>query len=175
MGWRLDGVIPLPCGAVSPVLGVAADTIEELLDCRGDKFGPLATVILGSGLLFVAMFLAGAAALGGLAAGARFGTAAPLDAAVVGYARSLGYTFLLVFATKAAGLFTIVTSTMLLRLAHWPRWTGYSGHVAALVLVFSITFYEPVILLFPAWVTAMSGYVLFVGGGSNGVSTDRVE
>jgi hypothetical protein len=147
--------------------------LRDRIGQREDKF--FATVFLGSGLLFVAMFLAGAAALGGLAAGARFGTAAPLDAAVVGYARSLGYTFLLVFATKAAGLFTIVTSTMLLRLAHWPRWTGYSGYVAALVLVFSITFYEPVILLFPAWVTAMSGYVLFVGGGSNGVSTDRVE
>ena len=103
--------------------------LRDRIGRREDKF--LATVFLGSGLLFVAMFLAGAAALGALAAGARFGTGAPVDAAVVGYARSLGYTFLLVFATKAAGVFTIVTATMLLRLAHWPRWTAYSGYAAA--------------------------------------------
>ena len=57
---------------------------------------------------------------------------------------------------------------MLLRLAHWPRWTGYSGYAAALVLILSVTFFEPVILLFPAWVTAMSIYVLLVGGDSGG-------
>ena len=140
--------------------------LRDRIGRREDKF--LATVFLGSGLLFVAMFLAGAAAVGALAAGARFGTGAPVDAAVVGYARSLGYTFLLVFTTKAAGVFTIVTATMLLRLAHWPRWTGYSGYAAALVLILSVTFFEPVILLFPAWVTAMSIYVLLVGGDSGG-------
>jgi hypothetical protein len=142
--------------------------LRDRIGRREDKF--FATVFLGSGLLFVAMFLAGAAAVGALAAGARFGTAAPLDAAVTGYARSLGYTFLLVFATKAAGVFTIVTATMLLRLAHWPRWTGYSGYAAALVLILSVTFFEPVILLFPAWVTAMSFYVLLVRD-SSGVSS----
>ncbi len=141
--------------------------LRDRIGRREDKF--FATVFLGSGLLFVAMFLAGAAALGGLAAGARFGTGTALDAAVVGYARSLGYTFLLVFATKAAGVFTIVTSTMLLRLARWPRWTGYSGYAAALVLILSVTFYEPVILLFPAWVTVMSAYVL-LSGSPSGVS-----
>lgn len=142
--------------------------LRDRIGQREDKF--FATVFLGGGLLFVATFLAGAAALGALAAGVRFGTAAPLGAAVVGYARSLGYTFLLVFATKAAGVFTIVTSTMLLRLAHWPRWTGYSGYAAAQVLILSITFYEPVILLFPAWVTAMSVYAL-LSEGSTGVSS----
>ena len=142
--------------------------LRDRIGRREDKF--FATVFLGSGLLFVAMFLAGAGALGGLAAGARFGTGAAPDAAVVGYARSLGYTLLLVFATKATGVFTIVTSTMLLRLVHWPRWTGYSGYAAAVVLVLSVTFYEPVILLFPAWVSAMSVYVLLVGGDSGDVS-----
>ena len=93
--------------------------LRDRIGRREDKF--FATVFMGSGLLFVGLFLAGAAAIGGLAAGARFGTASSIDATIVGYARSLGYTFLLVFATKAAGVFTIVTSTMLLRLAHWPR------------------------------------------------------
>jgi hypothetical protein len=146
--------------------------LRDRIGRREDKF--FATVFMGSGLLFVGLFLAGAAALGGLAAGARFGTASSIDPSIVGYARSLGYTFLLVFATKAAGVFTIVTSTMLLRLARWPRWTAFSGYAAALVLVLSVTFFEPVILLFPAWVTAMSVYVLFTGAGTAGVSSAGV-
>ena len=138
--------------------------LRDRIGRREDRF--FATVFMGSGLLFVGLFLAAAAAVGGLAAGARFGTASSIDPAVVGYARSLGYTFLLVFATKAAGVFTIVTSTMLLRLAHWPRWTAYSGYAAALVLLLSVTFYEPVMLLFPAWVATMSAYALLTGGSS---------
>ncbi len=147
--------------------------LRDRIGRREDKF--FATVFMGSGLLFVGLFLAGAAATGGLAAGFRFGTDTSLDAAVVGYARSIGYTFLLVFATKAAGVFTIVTSTMLLRLAHWPRWTAFSGYAAALVLVFSVTFFEPVILLFPAWVAAMSVYVLFTGERSTGASRTAAD
>lgn len=136
--------------------------LRDRIGSREDKF--FATVFMGSGLLFVALFLAGATAVGALAAGARFGSATSLDAAVVNYARSLGYTFLFVFATKAAGLFTIVTSTMLLRLARWPRWTAFTGYAAALMLLLSITFFEPIILLFPAWVALMSVYVLLTVG-----------
>ena len=147
--------------------------LRDRIGRREDKF--FATVFMGSGLLFVGLFLAGAAAIGGLAAGARFGTASSIDATIVGYARSLGYTFLLVFATKAAGVFTIVTSTMLLRLAHWPRWTAYSGYAAALVLVLSVTFFEPIILLFPAWVAVMSVYVLVTGARAAGVSSAGAE
>ena len=138
--------------------------VRDRIGRREDRL--LATVFMGSGLLFVGLFLAAAATVGGLAAGARFGTASSIDPAVIGYARSLGYTFLLVFTTKAAGVFTIVSSTMLLRLAHWPRWTAYSGYAAALVLLLSVTFYEPVILLFPAWVATMSAYVLVTGRSS---------
>jgi hypothetical protein len=138
-------------------IGVVRDRIGE----REDKF--FATVFLGSGLLFVAMLFAAAAVIGGLVAGSRFGTATPTDAATVGFARSVGYSFLFVYASKAAGVFTLATSTIIRR-SHWPFWTSVSGFATAAVLIFSIAFYEPIILLFAVWVAAISVFVVVTGG-----------
>ncbi len=137
-------------------IGVIRDRIGE----REDKF--FATVFLGSGLLFIAMVFAAAAELGGLVAGNRFGTATPTDIATVGFARSVGYSFMFVYAAKAAGVFTLATSTILRR-TQWPSWTYLSGYASAAVLILSITFYEPIVLIFPAWVAAISLHVLLSG------------
>ena len=138
-------------------IGVLRDRIGE----REDKF--FATVFFGSGLLFVAMIFAGAAVLGGLVAGNRFGTAAPTDIATVGFARSVGYAFIFVFAAKAAGVFTLVTSTIIRR-SRWPRWTSLSGYATAAVLILSISFFEPIVIIFAVWVAAISTHVLVSGG-----------
>jgi len=138
-------------------IGVVRDRIGE----REDKF--FATVFFGSGLLFVAMVFAGAAVLGGLVAGNRFGTAAPTDIATVGFARSVGYSFIFVFAAKAAGVFTLATSTIIRR-SRWPRWTSLSGYATAAVLILSISFFEPIVIIFAVWVSAISMHVLVSGG-----------
>ena len=138
-------------------IGVIRDRIGE----REDRF--FATVFLGGGLLFIAMLFAAAAVLGGLIAGNRFGTASPTDLATVGFARSVGYSFLFVYAAKAAGVFVLATSTIVRR-ARWPRWTSLSGFLVAAVLLLSVSFFEPIVMLLPAWVTAISIYVLVTGG-----------
>ena len=138
-------------------IGVIRDRIGE----SEDRF--FATVFLGSGLLFVAMLFASAAVLGGLIAGNRYGTAAPSDEATVGFARSVGYTFLFLFASKVAGIFALVMATIIQR-SGWPRWTSLSGFATAAFLLLSITFFEPLVLLFAAWVAAISAYVLVTGG-----------
>ena len=101
--------------------------------------------------------------LGGLIAGNRYGTAAPTDVATVGFARSVGYSFLFVYASKVAGVFTLVMSTIIRRLG-WPRWTFLSGFATAILLILSISFFEPIVLIFAGWVAAISLYVLVVGG-----------
>ena len=138
-------------------IGVVRDRVGE----REDRF--FATVFLGSGLLFVAMLFAAAAVLGGLIAGNRYGTAAPTDLATVGFARSVGFTFLFLFSSKVAGVFTLVTSTIIRR-SGWPRWTSLSGFATAAFLLVSISFFEPIVLLFALWVAAISAYVLLTGG-----------
>jgi hypothetical protein len=133
-------------------IGVVRDRIGE----REDKF--FATVFFGSGLLFVAMLFAAAAVIGGLVAGSRFGVAVPTDVATVGFARSVGYSFLFVYAAKAAGVFTLATSTII------RRWTVLSGFATAAVLILSISFFEPIVLIFGVWVAAISVHVLVTGG-----------
>ena len=148
-----------------PFAGIAflwfIGVVRDRVGAREDKF--FATVFLGSGLLFVAMLFAGAAVLGGLIAGNRFGTAAPTDVATVGFARSVGYSLLFVYAAKMAGVFMLATS-MIVRRSRWPFWTSLSGFAVAAVLLLSVSFYEPIVVLFPAWVAAISVYVLVTGG-----------
>jgi hypothetical protein len=138
-------------------LGVVRDRIGE----HEDRF--FATVFLGSGLLFVAMLFSAAAVLGGLIAGNRFGIAVPTDIATVGFARSVGYSFLFVYSAKVAGVFMLATSTITRR-SHWPRWTYLTGVLVALVLILSVSFFEPIVMLFPAWVALLSVYLLVTGG-----------
>ncbi len=151
-----------------PFAGIAfiwfIGVIRDRIGAREDRF--FATVFLGSGLLFVAMFFACGAVFGGLVAGARFDSG-PVDSSTVELTRSISYTLMFVFAVKDAGVFTIATSTIVWR-AGWPRWTYISGYASAAVLLFSVTFYEPIVLIFPAWVSCVSLYVLITGRGIRG-------
>ena len=148
-----------------PFAGIAflwfIGVVRDRIGVREDRF--FATIFLGSGLIFVAMLFAGTAVIGGLVAGSRFGTATPTDVSTVGFARSVGYSFLFVYAAKAAGVFTLATSTIFRR-ARWPRWTSLSGFVTAAVLILSISFFEPIVVVFAVWVAAISVYVLVTGG-----------
>ena len=150
-------IVPFAGIAFLWFIAVVRDRIGE----REDKF--FATVFLGSGLLFVAMLFAAAAVLGGLIAGDRFGTATSANAATVGFARSVGYSLLFVYGAKMAGVFTLATSSIIRR-SGWPRWTSLSGFATAAVLILSITFFEPIVMLFAAWVAVISAYVLVTGG-----------
>ena len=148
-----------------PFAGIAflwfIGVVRDRIGAREDKF--FGTVFLGSGLLFVAMLFAAAAVLGGLIAGHNFGIAAPTDIPTVGFARSVGYSFLFVYAAKVAGVFMLATS-MIVRRSRWPLWTSLSGFMIAAVLILSVSFFEPIVMLFPAWVAAISVYVLVSGG-----------
>jgi hypothetical protein len=115
-----------------------------------------------AGIVFAVLFAA-TAVMGGLVAGNRYGTAAPTDLATVGFARSVGYSLLFVYASKAAGVFTLVTSTIIRR-SGWSRWTFLSGYATAVLLILSISFFEPIVLIFAAWVAVVSLYLLVTGG-----------
>jgi hypothetical protein len=131
--------------------------IRNRLGEREDRF--FATVLLGSGLLFVGTLFAGAAAAGGVVAGASLG-GGEADSAAITFGRSFAYALFFVYATKAAGVFVITTSTIVRVLPGWPRWLALLGYAVGLVLLLSVTYYEPILLLFPMWVAIVSVYVL---------------
>lgn len=126
--------------------------VRDLIGIREDKF--FATVFLGSGILFVAMLFGAAAVIGALLA---------LDQpspAIVGFGRSLSRSMLYVFGSRAAGVFTLVASTIVLRTGATVRWMAFLGFVIGLVLLLAVASFDLVILLFPAWVALLSMLIL---------------
>ena len=99
-----------------------------------DKF--LATVFLGSGLLFVAMLFVFAALFGALigVAGLYHGDP-PLDVWQLG--RATTFTIATVYAVKMGAVFMIASSTIALRLRIHSRVVAATGYAAALLLLFA--------------------------------------
>jgi hypothetical protein len=59
-----------------------------------------------------------------------------------------------------AGAFMLVSSTIGRRTGALPRWFVLIGIVAGLVMLFSVGFFEPLALIFPAWVAVVSVLLL---------------
>ncbi len=152
----LIGLYVVPFAGIAFLWFVAA--IRSHLGAQEDRF--FATVMLGSGILFVAMLFAASAAAGALVAGVKFlDQPAPSSDTVV-LARAIGFAFLFVFGVRVAAVFMLVASTIGLRTGLLPRWLVGAGYVCGLVFLFTVAYVEMLALLFPAWVAAVSVVIL---------------
>ena len=146
----------------APFAGIAflwfIAVIRHHVGDREDQF--FATVFLGSGLLFVAMLFAAAAAAGAPLAAVKFQGAPVPSPDAIGLARALAYTFLYVYGVRSAAVFMISVSTIAHRTNSLPRWLVIAGYVIAVVLLLSVSFFRFVVLLFPLWVAAVSIVIL---------------
>src|SRR5262245_27345953 len=126
---------------LAPFAGIAflwfIGVFRNRLGALEDRF--FASVFLGSGLLFVASLSASAAFSGALVDAIATGHIRRLDSEVYYLARQLVGAFLNVFAIKMAGVFTLSTSTIVLRTAILPRWVALLGFTCAAVLLLVIT------------------------------------
>jgi len=135
-------------------IAVIRDQIGE----REDRF--FATVFFGSGLLFVALLFAASAVASAVVVGYRY---LGLDAPTVDQmrlVRSLSYTLLFAFASRAAAVFLLSIATLGLRSRTFPRWLAWTGYLFGIVLLLVVTFWDWIVLLLPAWVAAASGFIL---------------
>ncbi|HEV8401763.1 MAG TPA: hypothetical protein VGQ31_01875 [Candidatus Limnocylindrales bacterium] len=123
---------------------------------REDQF--FSTVFLGSGLLFIAMLFAADAVAGGVVAMAQAGAQATDPAYAFG--RALAATLFFVFAVKMAAVFMLVSSNIGRRTGFLPRWFVVVGILAAAVMLLSVGFFQPLALIFPAWVAVVSVLLL---------------
>ncbi|AVH60166.1 MULTISPECIES: hypothetical protein [Streptomyces] len=115
-----------------------------------DRF--VATVFLGSGLVFVAtMFGAGAAA------GAVLNESQPS-----GFGSHFAYTLMTTYALRMAAVFVFTASTIGLRLRVFPRPLAVFGYLAGLVLLLLGSSVPWVDLVFPAWALVVSIHMLRV-------------
>ena len=152
----LVGLYLVPFSGIAFLWFVAA--IRSHLGAQEDRF--FGTVLLGSGLLFVAMLFASSAAAGSLVGGVKFLDQPPPSADAVLFARALGFAFLFVFGVRIAAVFMLVVSTIGLRTGLLPRWLAIAGYVVGIVFLLTVTYVELLALLLPAWVTAVSIVIL---------------
>jgi hypothetical protein len=135
-------------------IGVLRDRLGEL----EDRF--FATVFLGSGLLFLAMLFASAAAGGGIITAYVARPAGMLDSATFAFARAVTYEIMNLYAVKMAAVFMISTSTLAIRTGFIAHWIALLGYAFALFLLLSGRYIEWILMLFPFWVLLISLYIL---------------
>jgi hypothetical protein len=121
-----------------------------------DRF--FTTVVLGSGLLYLAMFFACGALAGGLLR--VLSTQSIIDFGAYAIARAQIYQIANVYAVKLAGVFMLSTSTVALRTGIVPRWMIYLGYLLALFLILAIGSIHWAPIVFPLWVLLISICIL---------------
>jgi hypothetical protein len=156
------GLVPFAGIAFLWFVGVLRDRVGEL----EDRF--FATVFLGSGLLFVGTLFVAAALSAGLVAGAGESRDSLFTSGAWEVGRRAVYELMSVYAMRMAAVFTLATSTILLRTGLAPRWLVTAGYAIAVTLLVTVGLFAWIELLFPAWVLVLSVYILVVGSRTAG-------
>jgi hypothetical protein len=128
--------------------------IRRRIGDREDKF--FATVFLGSGILFTAVMLVGAAAIASAAVTVDLADGRVPDVDVLRALTGLGKTLLILEMVRVQAVFIVSASTLALRTSAFSRWLSYFGYAIALWMFFVPFLFEPLRLGFPIWVAILS-------------------
>jgi len=125
-----------------------------------DQF--FSTIFNGSGLLFLAMVFSSAALAGAVLS--TYGAAGNkvAEGGVLLFGRSAMFTIMNVYAIRMAGVFMMSLATIWVRTRVMPRPFALLTYILALFLLLAINLSLWVILVFPAWVLAISVFILVV-------------
>ena len=140
--------------------------LRNRMGAAEDQF--VATVFLGSGLLFVGSLFAATAVAGAVLGSSHALPGQQVSAEVYYFARQVGYAFLNIFTVKMAGVFMFSTCVIALRTGILPRWIAFSGFACGLTLVLVISNWMWIAMLFPLWTILVSTYILAVERKSKG-------
>jgi hypothetical protein len=146
-----------------PFAGIAflwfIGVLRDRIGSGEDRF--FATVFLGSGLLFVAMFFVSGAVAAGLISTAADASADRLGS-VWPFGRRSAAGLAAVYGLRMAAVFTVSATTLATRLEVIPRWLTVLGYATAAVLLVAVGFVPWLQLVFPGWVFALSVHLLVV-------------
>ena len=132
-------------------IGVVRDQIGAVEDRL------FSSVFLGSGLLFVAMMFVGAVNTATLL---TLADRPQSDTELWLFGRDFTQSVISVYAMRMAAVFTISVSSLGLRVGAFPRWVGFTGYAAALVLLVAAGEHKWTQLVFPLWVLVLSIVIL---------------
>lgn len=150
--WALT-LMPLSAIAFLWFVGVVRDRLGGF----EDRF--LGTVLICSGLLFLAMTSTSMAIAGGIVS-ISLDPAHPSDLAVLRFSRATMLQISNVYALRMTAAFMFSLGTIWLRTGLMPRWLAAVTYALALVLLFVTTLSLWTTLVFPVWVLLVS--MLFI-------------
>jgi hypothetical protein len=146
-------------------VGVSRDRLGLL----EDRF--FATILLGSGLLYLAMTFAATSIAGGMLALYGDAPEAVLEDSVYAFSRSITRTIVSSYAMRMAGVFMMTQATIWARTGTMPRWLFIATYLLAITLLLTVSQSILAVLIFPAWVLGVSVYILIAGPSSVPVSS----
>ena len=150
------GLMPFAGIAYLWFIGVVRDKLGDY----EDRF--FTSVFYGSSLLFLGMVFVAMAIVGGLVAGYRLNPGITLDSQVIYFSRAMMIQLSNVYALRMAGVTMISLGTIWLRTGLAPRWLVWVTYTLALILLVVINFSLWITLIYPAWVTLISLFILWL-------------
>lgn len=159
-GLLIAAYILVAAGIAFLIYLVDLQTRFRAVDSAGGPWGQISRI---SGIVFVALLIAGAIMLASVAANIAFGDAPNPTASVARFLPEAGWGFLLVGGAIMAAVHITSTAIEALRTRLLPKWLCQLGFVLSVVLLFAIVFF-PLIAL-PLW-TIITSVVLLRGQGS---------
>jgi hypothetical protein len=120
------------------------------------ELGRLAAVVLGSGLVFVTLFFAAAAAVGTMVGTYSSGDESQVGADL-GRFGQLAVWLLFVYGLVAAAVMVASTSLVVFEARVFPRWFGWFGLVCAVALLFGFVWFTQLALIL--WVPLVSFFL----------------
>jgi MFS family permease len=154
-------IITLATGLV-PFAGIAflwfIGVLRDRFGHREDRF--FATVFLGSGLLFLALFFTAAGIVSSMVAAFAVKPHQSINQDAFVFVRNLAFILMNVFAIKMAAVFMISTSMVIARTRAAPRYLAYLGVAFALLILLGSQSLDWSFFVFPVWVLLFSIQIL---------------
>jgi hypothetical protein len=152
--------------------------VRDRLGHLEDQF--FSTLFFGSGLLYLGMIFVASGLFGGLI---LIGSERPellVNTSLYATIRAMIYQIIHEYAIRMAGMFMIVLGTIWFRTVIMPRWLVWLTYLLALILLFSMSYSDWIMMVFPAWVFLVSVYIMVLnfrtvdhpGTGADGMTLD---
>jgi hypothetical protein len=148
------GLVPVAGIVFLWEVGVLRDHFGE----AEDRF--LQTVFIGSAVLFIGMIFVASAIAAGMIVAAADTANGLVSSGGWEFARQTVYQLMIEYGMRMAGVFTLITTMILLRARLAPRWLIVFGFATAFVLMVVVSFLAWAELTFPAWMFVLSLFVL---------------
>lgn len=148
------GLVPFAGIAFLWFIGVIRDRLGE----QEDRF--FSTVLLGSGLLFLALTFVVAAVTAAMVETYNANPDGMVGSGLYAFDRSLAAHLANIFAVRMAGVFMISAATIWSRSRTMPRWVTLATYALAFVQLVTVSYSLWVALIFPGWTLGVSLYIL---------------